>query len=42
MSKLRHDANRDTMWLGKNVPNVFLTIFVVVLAGGLLAYFLRL
>jgi hypothetical protein len=41
MTKLRHDARQDTMWVGKSVPNIFLTLLAVVAGGTLLAYLLH-
>ena len=37
---LRHDAMRDTMWLGKSTPAPWLIVAVIVLAAGLLACWL--
>lgn len=40
-SPLRHDANRDTYWVGKNTPAPWLIVMVIVVVAGLLAYGLR-
>ena len=41
MTKLRHDAGRDTMWVGKGMPNLFLTLVAIVVCGTLLALLLH-
>ena len=41
MTKLRHDARRDTMWVGKSMPNLLLTLLAVVVGGALLALLLH-
>ena len=38
---LTHDAVRDTYWVGKNTPAPWLIVMVLVIAAGLLAYWLR-
>jgi len=37
-SPLRHDAVRDTQWVGKATPAPWLIVMVLVIAAGLLAY----
>jgi hypothetical protein len=41
MTKFRHDARQDTMWVGKSIPNIFLTLLAVVVGGTLLAFLLH-
>ena len=41
MTKLRYDARRDTMWVGKSMPNLFLTLVAIVVGGTLLALLLH-
>jgi hypothetical protein len=41
MNKLRHDAVHDTHWIGKNTPAPWLIVMVILIAAGLLAYWLH-
>jgi hypothetical protein len=41
LSKLRHEALRDTTWVGKTVPGAWLMIVAVVAGASLLAFLLH-
>jgi hypothetical protein len=40
MDRLRHDAQRDTPWVGKGVMGALMTLVAVLSAGGLVVLLL--